>query len=265
MMNLMNILAEANEAVAVTAADTTAATTATGTAAAPAGVPGPDRKAGPDPPQALPPRSAPAPDGLPKRSSKQPGEEAPLCLPGLLILEGIHLSGDAKLSGPQVQFLHVEVPAPENQAPPAGLQHCRRLVVDAVHRAVVARLEAEHELVGFGGLYAVQNLMEVARTPLGRSTALLGEMREPYALVLARDGPFRHAARVLAHDNPPFMRWRQRDYTVTDKARQRARQATLGPRPYGWRLPRGILLQPRNRFISTSLPRTFPHGRWKTS
>ena len=38
MMNLMNILAEANEAVAVTAADTTAATTATGTAAAaPAG------------------------------------------------------------------------------------------------------------------------------------------------------------------------------------------------------------------------------------
>ena len=38
MMNLMSILAEANEAVAVTAADTTAATTATGTAAAaPAG------------------------------------------------------------------------------------------------------------------------------------------------------------------------------------------------------------------------------------
>ena len=38
MMNLMNILAEANEAVAVTAADTTAATAATGTqAAAPMG------------------------------------------------------------------------------------------------------------------------------------------------------------------------------------------------------------------------------------
>ena len=58
---------------------------------------------------------------------------------------------------------------------------CRRLV-DFPHRRVVARLEPEQKLVLVGqvdcGREAVQRVFEVTRTPLRRSTAFAGELRQ---------------------------------------------------------------------------------------
>ena len=69
-------------------------------------------------------------------------------------------------------------------------QHRGRVVVQAVDGGVVGRVEAQQQ-IGVGRRRDVlQYLFEVSRTPLRRSTALLGEAGEPYALGLAHGIPF---------------------------------------------------------------------------
>ena len=69
-------------------------------------------------------------------------------------------------------------------------QHGSRLVVQPVNGGVVGRVEAQQQ-VGVGRRRDVlQYFFEVARTPLRRSTALLGEVGEAYALGLAHGRSF---------------------------------------------------------------------------
>ena len=59
---------------------------------------------------------------------------------------------------------------------------------------VIARLEPEHELLGVAGRDLGEDRLEVTRTPLGGSTGLARELREPYLLaVVHRVLPSPHA------------------------------------------------------------------------
>lgn len=68
-------------------------------------------------------------------------------------------------------------------------EHGRRRLIDFPHRRIVARFEPEEELVLVGQIdcrrEAVQRIFEVARTPLCRSTALAGELRQRNFLLVA--------------------------------------------------------------------------------
>ena len=71
-------------------------------------------------------------------------------------------------------------------------EHGGGVVVEAVDGCVVGGLEAQQKLGRGRRRDALQYVGEVARTPLGRSTALLGQVRQPNALVLAHGCfPFR--------------------------------------------------------------------------
>ena len=74
-------------------------------------------------------------------------------------------------------------------------EHGRRRLIDFPHRRIVARFEPEEELFLVGqvdcGGEAVQRIFEVARTPLCRSTALAGELRQRNFLLVAHgQSPF---------------------------------------------------------------------------
>ena len=71
---------------------------------------------------------------------------------------------------------------------------CRR-IINFPHRRVVARLEPEEKFVLVGQIdcrrEAVQRIFEVTRTPLCRSTALAGELRQRNFLLVAHgQSPF---------------------------------------------------------------------------
>ena len=72
-------------------------------------------------------------------------------------------------------------------------EHGRRRLIDFPHRRVVARLEPEQELVLIGQINrrreAVQRILEVARTPLRRSTAFAGELGQRNFFLLAHGQP----------------------------------------------------------------------------
>lgn len=68
-------------------------------------------------------------------------------------------------------------------------EHGSRRLVDFPYCRIVARFEPEEELVLVGQIdcrrEAVQRIFEVARTPLCRSTALAGELRQRNFLLVA--------------------------------------------------------------------------------
>lgn len=68
-------------------------------------------------------------------------------------------------------------------------EHGSRRLVDFPYCRIVARFESEEELVLVGQIdcrrEAVQRIFEVARTPLCRSTALAGELRQRNFLLVA--------------------------------------------------------------------------------
>ena len=67
-------------------------------------------------------------------------------------------------------------------------EHGGAVVPQAVDGGVVARLKAQQQVGVYGSLDGGEYALEVARTPLGGSTPLGGELREPHAL-LVRHGP----------------------------------------------------------------------------
>lgn len=74
-------------------------------------------------------------------------------------------------------------------------EHGSRRLVDFPYCRIVARFEPEEELVLVGQIdcrrEAVQRIFEVARTPLCRSTALAGELRQRNFLLVAHgQSPF---------------------------------------------------------------------------
>ena len=69
-------------------------------------------------------------------------------------------------------------------------QHRGRVVVQTVDGGVVGRVEAQQQICVGRRRDVLQYLFEVSRTPLRRSTALLGKAGETNALCLAHGTPF---------------------------------------------------------------------------
>ena len=75
----------------------------------------------------------------------------------------------------------------DNRREEVERQHGRQVVAQAVHGAIVARLEPEHDVaVHLRRSDLLQDFLELTRSPLGRSTAVTGVLREPdFYVVLA--------------------------------------------------------------------------------
>ena len=84
-------------------------------------------------------------------------------------------------------------------------QHRGRVVIDAVDGSIVARVEPQQQL-GIGGRRdLLHDFLEVTRTPLGGSTALLGHARKVHAAVLVDGLARRHRAGICHMSRPPFV------------------------------------------------------------